>query len=66
MNYLLGSDLAGEYAAAFASSSLVFRDVNTTYSKVLLQHAIECYDFAFNYRGKYSDNVYKVCRTEKS
>lgn len=34
-----GSDLAGETAAAMAATALAFRDVNTTYSTILLNHA---------------------------
>ena len=52
-----GSDLAGETAAAFASASILFRDVNKDYSDVLLRHAMDLYDFAYNFRGKYSDSI---------
>lgn len=34
-----GSDVAGETAAALASSSIVFRRTNPHYSKLLLVHA---------------------------
>jgi len=52
-----GSDLAGETAAAFASGYLVFRDSDPTYANVLLSHARQLYDFANNYRGKYTDAI---------
>nr|QGX74967.1 cellulase [Oryctes rhinoceros] len=52
-----GSDLAGEAAAAFASSSIIFKDVNQTYSKELLRHAIELFDFADNYKGLYQEAI---------
>ena len=52
-----GSDLAGETAAALAAASIVFRNVEPTYSKKLLTHAKQLFDFADNYRGKYSDWV---------
>ena len=52
-----GSDLAAETAAAFASASLLFKDSDPDYSAELLTHAIEMYDFADNYRGKYSDSI---------
>ena len=52
-----GSELAAEVAAAFASASLLFAESDEDYSTALLEHAIEMYDFADNYRGKYSDSI---------
>nr|AMH40391.1 glycoside hydrolase family 9 [Sipyloidea sipylus] len=52
-----GTDLAGETAAAMAAASLVFKSVNATYSALLLKHARQLFDFANNYRGKYSDAI---------
>ncbi|NEQ23451.1 MAG: hypothetical protein F6K28_30715, partial [Microcoleus sp. SIO2G3] len=52
-----GSDLAGEAAAALAAASIVFRPTDTTYADLLLDHAIELYNFADTYRGKYSDSI---------
>ncbi|WP_051772845.1 glycoside hydrolase family 9 protein [Saccharothrix sp. NRRL B-16314] len=49
-----GSDLAGEYAAAMASASMVFKQTDPTYSATLLTHAKQLYSFADTYRGKYS------------
>ncbi|HEY9882154.1 MAG TPA: glycoside hydrolase family 9 protein [Thermosynechococcaceae cyanobacterium] len=52
-----GSDLAGEAAAALASASIIFRSTDTAYSDRLLQNAVELYNFADTYRGKYSDSI---------
>ncbi|KAJ8949207.1 hypothetical protein NQ318_021700 [Aromia moschata] len=52
-----GSDLAGEASAMFSSASVVFKSVNETYSKELLRHAVELYEFAKNYRGLYQDVI---------
>lgn len=52
-----GSDLAGEAAAALASASIAFRSTDAAYSDRLLQNAIELYNFADTYRGKYSDSI---------
>lgn len=52
-----GSDLAGETAAAMASSSMVFADSDPAYAATLLTHAKQLYSFADTYRGKYSDCI---------
>ncbi|MGW5051626.1 glycoside hydrolase family 9 protein [Actinokineospora sp. NPDC004072] len=52
-----GSDLAGEYAAAMAAASLVFRDSDPAYAATLLTHARQLYSFADTYRGRYSDCI---------
>ncbi|HBB33561.1 MAG TPA: hypothetical protein DC064_17615 [Cyanobacteria bacterium UBA9273] len=52
-----GSDLAGEAAAALAAASIVFRPTDPNYANTLLQGARQLYDFADNYRGKYSDSI---------
>jgi hypothetical protein len=52
-----GSDLAGETAAALAAASIVFKNVDPTYSNNLLTPAKQLFDFANNYRGKYSDSI---------
>jgi hypothetical protein len=52
-----GSDLAGETAAALDSASILFKNVDPTYSNNLLTHAKQLFDFANNYRGKYSDSI---------
>lgn len=52
-----GSDLAGEYAAAMASASMVFQSTDPAYSATLLTHARQLYTFADTYRGKYSSCI---------
>lgn len=52
-----GSDLAGEYAAAMASASLVFADSDPSYAATLVTHAKQLYGFADTYRGKYSSCI---------
>lgn len=52
-----GSDLAGEDAAAFAAASILFKTEDPAYSATLLVHARQLYDFAYIYRGKYSDSI---------
>ena len=60
-----GSDLAGETAAALAAASIVFKNVDSTYSNTLLTHAKQLFDFANNYRGKYSDSDREVFTSYK-
>ncbi len=51
-----GTDLAGESSAAMASSSILFRqNGDTEYADLLVEKAEKLFDFANNYRGKYSD-----------
>jgi endoglucanase len=52
-----GSDLAGETAAAMAASSMVFRQTDPAYANTLLNHARQLYDFADNFRGRYSSCI---------
>lgn len=52
-----GSDLAGEYAAAMASASMVFQSTDPAYAATLLTHAKQLYTFADTYRGKYSSCI---------
>ncbi len=52
-----GSDLAGETAAAMAASSIVFRQTDPAYADTLLLHARQLYDFADNFRGRYSSCI---------
>ncbi|CAF2039464.1 BnaA09g12280D [Brassica napus] len=52
-----GSDLAGETAAAMAAASIVFRRSNPAYSRLLLTHAYQLFDFADKYRGKYDSSI---------
>ena len=51
-----GTDLAAETSAAMASSSILFRkNGDTEYADLLVEKAEKLFDFANNYRGKYSD-----------
>ena len=52
-----GSDLTGETAAAMAAASMIFELEDPAYSAELLNNAIALYEFADNYRGKYSDAI---------
>lgn len=53
-----GSDLTGETAAALAAASIIFRNAgDIAYADQLLTQATKLYDFADNYRGKYSDCI---------
>ncbi len=51
----VGSDLAGEMAAALAAASIVFKDT-PDYSKELLKGATALYKFAVDVQGTYSAN----------
>lgn len=53
----VGSDLAGETAAALAASSMVFRNHDSEYSAKCLKHAKELYKFANEYRGLYHEAI---------
>ncbi|KAI4327722.1 hypothetical protein L6164_020148 [Bauhinia variegata] len=55
-----GSEVAAETAAALASASLVFRNINLTYSEILLTHARQLFTFADTYRGSYSVSIPQV------
>ena len=55
-----GSEVAGEASASLAAASILFKDVDSTYSKTLLQHAIELFEFADNFRGDYTTSVPEV------
>ena len=51
-----GSELAAETSAALASSSILFRRRgDRQYADLLVEKAEKLFDFANNYRGKYSD-----------
>lgn len=44
-----------------AAASMVFRrNGDTEYANILLQHAVELYNFATTYRGLYSDSFPEV------
>ncbi len=46
-----------EYAAAFASGYLIFNSRDPVFGAELLEHAIDAYEFALNFRGIYSESV---------
>jgi len=52
-----GSDLAGEAAAALASTSLLFKESDPEYAEKLITHAKSLYAFADKYRGKYPEAI---------
>lgn len=53
-----GSELAGETSAALSAASIFFRkNGDTAYADLLVQKAERLYDFADQYRGKYSDCI---------
>ena len=52
-----GSEVAAETAASLAATSILFKDEDSSYSKLCLDHAIEIYDFADTYRGDYTQSV---------
>ncbi|GLT92859.1 hypothetical protein SLE2022_106720 [Rubroshorea leprosula] len=52
-----GADLAAETAAAFAAASIVFQGTDASYSKVLLNHARQLFDFARTHPGLYQNSI---------
>ncbi|XP_030747548.1 uncharacterized protein LOC115876022 [Sitophilus oryzae] len=52
-----GTDLAAEVSAALSSASIVFENINKTYTEELLNHSINMYNFAKDYRGLSKDAV---------
>lgn len=52
-----GSDLAGETAAAMASTAMLFQDTDPDYANELIGHARDLFAFADDHRGKYSDSI---------
>jgi hypothetical protein len=51
-----GSDVAAETAAALAAGSIVFRDADPGYSRLLLDRAAQVFEFADRHRGAYSSS----------
>ncbi|CAH2075888.1 unnamed protein product [Thlaspi arvense] len=49
------SDLAGEIAAALAAASIAFKQSDPIYSKILLDKAVETFQYADLHRGSYTD-----------
>ncbi|GJY10491.1 endoglucanase 24-like protein [Tanacetum coccineum] len=52
-----GSDVAAETAAAMAATSLVFKNQDPHYSKLLLDHAQKLFNFANSYPGVYTKSI---------
>ncbi|KAG1327204.1 endoglucanase 11 [Cocos nucifera] len=52
-----GSEVAGETAAAMAAASIVFRTSNPRYSRLLLHHARQLFEFGDKYPGRYDRSV---------
>lgn len=52
-----GTELAGQMSAAFSSASIVYKNNNLTYSKILLKHAYELYMFAKTFKGFDRDSI---------
>ena len=52
-----GSDLAASVSTTLALTSIIYRNINTTYSNILLQHATDLFDFANKYRGLYHKSI---------
>ncbi|KAL8059164.1 hypothetical protein ABFX02_03G068500 [Erythranthe guttata] len=52
-----GSDVAAETSAALASAYLVFKSTDSTYSSLLLKHAVQLFQFADKYREVYSISI---------
>uniref|UniRef100_K1QJR7 Endoglucanase n=1 Tax=Magallana gigas TaxID=29159 RepID=K1QJR7_MAGGI len=52
-----GSDIAAEYAAAFAVSHLVFKEKDPEFAEKLLTHSKQLYDFAVHHKARYTDSV---------
>merc|ERR1719384_2242055 len=58
-----GSDLAGESAAALASSSIFYKMIKeSALAAEALDNAIELYEFAEKYKGKYSDSIWDASK----
>ncbi|PNY12986.1 endoglucanase 24-like protein [Trifolium pratense] len=55
-----GTEVAAETAAALASASLVFKEINLTYSQILLEHAQQLFIFADTYKVSYSVSIPQV------
>ena len=52
-----GTEVSAETAASLAAASILFKNVDSTYSSKLLEHAKEIYDFADKNRGDYTKAV---------
>ncbi|WCJ36498.1 glycosyl hydrolase 9B1 [Euphorbia peplus] len=52
-----GSEVSAETAAALAASSLAFKNLDASYSKILLDRAASVFEFADKYQGSYNTSV---------
>ncbi|GAU25056.1 hypothetical protein TSUD_257500, partial [Trifolium subterraneum] len=52
-----GSDVAGETAAALAAASILFKKIDPHYSRVVLHHAQQLFEFGDKFKGKYDESV---------
>lgn len=52
-----GSELASEAAAALAATSVLFRGINETYSRICQMHSEQLYEFANDNKGLYNDAI---------
>lgn len=52
-----GTEVAAETAAALASASIVFKDIDENYSESLLNHSIQLFDFADKFRREYHKSI---------
>ncbi|CAI0547291.1 unnamed protein product [Linum tenue] len=52
-----GSEVAGEIAAALAVGALAFRKISPSYTKLLLNRAIQVFEFGDKHRGSYAQSV---------
>jgi len=58
-----GSDLAGETAAALAAASIFYNNIGeTALADEALENARELFDFANQYKGKYSDSIWDASK----
>ena len=61
-----GSDLAGETAAALAAASIFYNNIGeTALADEALENARELFDFANQYKGKYSDSIWDASKFYK-
>ncbi|XP_042428260.1 endoglucanase 16-like [Zingiber officinale] len=52
-----GTEVAAETAAALAAAAVVFRNTNPRYSRLLLHHAQQLFEFGDKYRGRYDESI---------
>ncbi|XP_047965133.1 endoglucanase 11-like [Salvia hispanica] len=52
-----GSEVVAETAAAMAAASIVYSETKPDYSRLLLEHAIQLFEFGDKYRGRYDESI---------